>query len=216
MPDVPANGPGNTNIGDIVESPDPSRRGFLIDLQDHETMPFAFAPEPINEVLRANYSKVSPIGMSHGYHSFQGTENVGISFDLEWNRLLLVARTGESAKFVQEKMQEARRFLESLTLPPELPVGTVGGDPPPVLVVIPNILMLRTRLMSLEISFTKMDGQNNPIEFIARTTWEEAPVIRITKGEHRSTGMFRSWGESSTLGEGDFRWINRQQTVEEG
>jgi hypothetical protein len=188
---LPSVNPGMENMSSILNRGDASRRGKIIDLNSLESLDFAFAPEPVTEDLKPTYGKLKPFGMSHGYHYYEGTENAAFSFDLMWNRLLISALTRQNSELVQEQLDSARRFLESICYAPELRPGEMGGSPSPVLLLLPNLLVLRCRLMSLKIVFTQQDGKGYPMGFTASTTWEEAPTERITSHVQRAQGMFR-------------------------
>jgi hypothetical protein len=196
--------------GNAVHAPLGSRRGWLSDLETQDAIPFHFAPKPIHEGIRVNYAKQYPVGMSHGYHNYQYTDNQALTFDLWWHRLLLAHRLQREADEVDERMVGARQFLESLCYPGELPTGVMGGSPAPALLVIPNIVTMRVRLMSLDITFEEQDAQGRPFQLRAAVAFEEAPLGRITAADQRINGSFRSYGARASVRSG-VRWMLREE-----
>jgi hypothetical protein len=177
---------------------------------------FWFRPEPIKKQISVNYDKLKAMGMSHGYHSYTGTDNIPVTFDLYVNRLMLLkegasfstreerskAETrkgyseGGSAQLwsISENIQQGQRYLEALTVPPDIGYGIIGGSPSPCILCIPGILMFRARLVSLETEYTESDIYGEPTELKAKCTFEEAPLQRYTAQDVLSKGSWRNWG----------------------
>lgn len=175
---------------------------------------FWFRPEPIRERLNVSYSKMGVLGMSHQYHVYQNTDNTSISFDLWVNRLVMlkegmidtergVQQSGDVATQedrdnlffeLSRQIEQGRKYLQALTVPPEQPSGIIGAAPTACLLVLPGILILRMRLMSLEFTHVDVDVRGNIIEMRARVTFEEAPVERFTMQDVLESGSYRAWG----------------------
>lgn len=176
---------------------------------------FWFRPEPIRENYSVNYNKMSPMGMSHGYHNYENTSNVPVEFELYVNRLMLrkegltrpvsnpeqsgqnsINQKSERSKAMSKEIEDGRRYLTALTVPPETPAGVIGGAPPACLVVIPGILSLRMRLINLSITFKEVDIRGNITAMSMKCSFEEAPLSRVTMQDVLTRGSQRSWGLS--------------------
>lgn len=177
-------------------------------------MLFFFRPEPIRESIKVNYEKFAVLGMSHQYHGYSNTDNLSFPIELYFNRLMLVKRGAvatdkrnrgegrgntadggnEKLGAISEKFEASRRYLEALTVPPVTPIGIVGNSPPPCLLVIPGIIEIRARLISLDVGFNRVDVHNKISEMRVRCVFEEAPLGRITMQDVLERGTFRTWG----------------------
>jgi hypothetical protein len=182
-----------------------------------QTHPFTFwyRPGPIKERLAAEYQTVRPLGHPAGYHVYEGGENTSLSLDLYVHRLLLardlpatadappVAEgqalrgrvvTASQLQALSARMLRGVRYLQALLVPPTLAAGLMGGAPPPCLLVLPGLLALRCRLISLEIAYTQQDLEGLPIELTATCAFEEAPLARYTMQDVLLRGSQRTWG----------------------
>jgi len=175
---------------------------------------FWFRPEPIKKQISVNYDKMAPIGMSHSYHVYSSTDNISVTFELFVNRLMLLkegavsstreqrqkaeSRTGNAEGSVDqlaaltEQMEAGLRYLEALSVPPDIGYGIVGGSPPPCILCFPGILTFRARLMSLETDFTECDIYGSISEIRAKCTFEEAPLRRYTMQDVLARGSNRA------------------------
>ena len=202
------------NFGSLAgRDPVGDTRGWIRNLSTEEDMYFWFRPQPIKESIIAKYGKLSVIGMSHSYQTYENTSNVKINFDLYVNRLMLVkigAQNVDSQNRTREGNEEAglddlrafsdlieqdRRYLESLQYPPQGVAGVIGSSPPACVLVLPGVCTIRCRLINLNIDFLDVDLEGNLKELRARVVFEEAPMARITMEDVRANGMFRVWGE---------------------
>jgi len=186
--------------------------GYATDLGVPHPFQFWFRPEPVREAISVNYNKMSVLGMSHEYQAYANTTSIPIEFELYVNRLMLLKdgvvgdnkppqqgettqdATGERLAALSRDIENGRRYLEALTVPPQMPIGVVGGAPPVCLLVLPGILELRVRLTGLQITFSEVDLIGNITEMRARCTFEEAPLGRFTMQDVLERGTFRTWG----------------------
>ncbi len=215
MSGAPANKPSDNNLASIAgRSPSKEIKGWIRNMVLYEdesadydhTLQFMFRPPSVREQMTAVYEKMRVMGMSHQYHSFSHTENLSVSFEIYVNALMglkEITKTRERGykeggvndmKLMSEQLELDRRFLEALLLPYEAPDGTIGAEPPPVILCIPGIVTMRARLMNLSILFQECDINGNIKAFAANVTFEEAPLSRITMRDQMSSGSFRTWG----------------------
>ena len=185
----------------------------------NDTINFWFRPALVRAQVSAVYNKMNVIGQSHQYHSYSHTENSAFSFDVYWNSLMMLKElarqryqtaqsldgktdrisgqsegSAQDLKVLSDVIEEDRRFIEALTLPYETPIGAIGSSPAPAILSLPGICTLRVRLISATLSFQECDVSGNIKELVMNTTWEEAPMARITMRDHLGTGHFRTWG----------------------
>lgn len=183
---------------------------------DKATWTFMFRPASVNERVAPSYNSMGIMGMSQQYRGYQYTENVSWDFEVYANALMMLkerrtaddkARSSinQNAKSqaqgattsIQAQcaiMEESRRFLEAAAYPSTYSNGVIGSEPTALILSIPGILTQRVRLMSLLFTFTQCDSDGNPTEWRAQTTWEEAPLGRISMQDQLANGMFRTWG----------------------
>lgn len=175
---------------------------------------FWFKPEPIRETLGVSYNRMQPLGMSHGYHTYQGTNNTQVEFDLYVNRLMMLKEgmvgieeeqrqintpqtpeaTVQRLNALTSKILAGRKYLQALTVPPQMSVGVIGGAPPPAMLVLPGILTLRVRVMNVAFTYTETDYIGNITEMRVKLTFQEAPVSRYTMQDVLERGPYRTWG----------------------
>jgi len=211
----PTDNAKGTNLGIAASrSPIGENKGWIRNLilyEDDQTdyddsMFFTFRPNIVRQQLAATYEKIRVMGMSHQYSSFSHTENNVFTFEIYFNALMMMkerARRGkvegdEQARndlaLISQEIEKSRRFLESLLLPYEEPSGTIGSEPPPVLVFLPGYFTVRARALNLTLNFTDCDPRGNIKELAINATFEEAPMARITMRDQLAAGTFRTWG----------------------
>lgn len=160
---------------------------------------FPFRPAEIRQRHGMRYASIAPVGMSHDYKSFDGGNAISWSFELYANANMLRADQaglpgGEDFAGVIDQIEQARRFLEAHTVPPE-PVPTqFGASPAACLVCVPGVFTARCRMSSLQFIHTDCDSRGRIIEWRADVEWTEAPMGRITAEGVLQAGSFRSWG----------------------
>ena len=185
------------------------------DNQQPDTMEFWFRPNPITEVITVNYDDMAPMGMSHAYQVFKNTTATQWTFDIFWNALMMLGNTtveqnisernySDGQAFLEGKrsdlkqmgdvIEQQRRFLQALTVPPELADGTIYEAPAPCLLVVPGIVSQRVRLRSVTFVYTNNDINGNIKEARATCEFREAPLGRFTMQDVIDNGATRIWG----------------------
>jgi hypothetical protein len=166
------------------------------------TFSFWFRPQPVREAIRVAYGDNSVLGMSHTYKTYENTGNASFNFELYANRIMMIGDKavldvagGGTQADISRYIEQGRRFLEALAYPPERPgnLPGIGDAPPACLLSLPGIVMIRCRVMSVEITFENVDSRGNIKELRAQLSIEEAPLSRITMQDVLERGMFRDW-----------------------
>lgn len=168
------------------------------------TMAFRFRPTTINETISAEFDEQAAIGMSHPYQTFRSTTAVSYQFEIYWNALMILKeigkerienhpeRRGDELAVIGYMIEEERRWLEALTLPPLMNDGLVGASPPLCLLVIPGIVTTQCRLRNISFVFESCDLRGNIKELRAMTVWVEALNNRTTMQDQLLNGSFRN------------------------
>lgn len=178
--------------------------------EDHpfKLLQFLFRPERVDTEIAPVYNETTVLGMSHPYATYSHTSAQVVSFDMYWNSLMGMKEKGRfnagSAKSTSaeggktqlkkwgQKFEDARRFWEALTVPPEAVQGAIGGTPPSTaLLILPGVCSLRVRLWSLRFTFEEHDQLGNIKALRASLTFHEVPRTRFTMEEVLEAGSFR-------------------------
>jgi len=210
---APNDKPTTPNLGSLAgQGVSVDAKGYVQNLQLADSDPngygdileFFFRPGPVSQRSRANYEKMRALGMSHSYQSYSGTENNEVSFEVYFHRLMMVkeltrgeargAKEGSEGELeaVSGMIEESRRWLESLLLPPALDDGRIAEAPPACILCLPNVVTMRCRLMSLDWTFSQVDVYGRIVELRGAVTFEEAPISRVSMQDALEVGMFRA------------------------
>jgi hypothetical protein len=172
-----------------------------------DTLRLWFRPESVRETIQVMYQNQGVVGMSHQYQTYAHTESARFPLRIYENALMMLKEvkaggdlrnTPEGARdemeFYSEVMENDRRFIEALTVPPLGVTGVVGNEPSPCILCIPGIVTIRARVQSVEFDFTRSDINGRLREWSANVTFQEAPLGRLTMQDVLANGMFRTWG----------------------
>jgi len=163
-----------------------------------DTLELMFRPTQIKEALKVRYENQGVLGMSHQYQTYAFTESPTMSFEIFENALMYAKEAAiwgtERAKVISQKIEQDRRFLAALTVPPWGIDGIIGTEPPACILCVPGICTLRVRLQSIDTTYTKCDINGDIQEFRANVVFTEAPMGRYAMQDVLSNGMFRTWG----------------------
>lgn len=209
---APDDKPTTPNLGSLAgQGVATDAKGYIQNLQLKESDPnnygdvlsFFFRPGPVSQRSRVNYEKLRALGMSHSYHSYNGTENSEVAFEIYFNRLMMVKELtrGEAPGYkegaegeleaVSGMIEDSRRWMESLLLPPALDDGRIAAAPPACVLCLPGIVSIRCRLMSLDWTFKQVDVYGRISELRGSVSFEEAPMARLSMQDALEVGMFR-------------------------
>jgi hypothetical protein len=160
---------------------------------------FPFRPAEVRQIHGPNYGSIAPVGMSHDYQTYGGGRAIRWAFELYANALMLLQDQGalpggEDLAGACDRIEQARRFLEAHTVPPDPLPTQFGASPPACLVCLPGVFTARCRLAALAFTFSDFDNRGRVLEWRAATEWVEAPMGRISTEAVLATGSFRAWG----------------------
>lgn len=181
---------------------------FERDQDDQEdTLKLWFRPESVREVINVRYQDQGVIGMSHQYQTYAYTESVQFPLRIYENALMMLKEYKSSGDLrntpeggasemtaYSNMMEQHRRFLEALTVPPLGVTGVVGAEPPACIVSIPGIMTVRARVQSVNFTFSRCDINGRLREWSADVMFQEAPLGRVTMEDVLANGMSRTWG----------------------
>lgn len=158
-------------------------RLHLIDLSTGEDFEALFNPEQVTEEIQVAYSRLVIPGMSHQPLQYSNTGNEGLQFDL-----YSVGHTpGE-----RERVEDFRRFLQSLCYP-KGDAGTIDdGAPPRVLFVWPRVWTFTCVITHLRFVHSQFTVGGQISRSMASVTIEEIRDIRLTSDDVRRHGTRRS------------------------
>lgn len=177
---------------------------------DHgaKKLQFLFRPTQVETNIDVNYSDEAVLGMSHSYDVYSHTSSQEITFELYWNAMMAMKEKGRfyakgarstgpeggatQLQHFGEKFEDARRWFEALTVPPEATPGAIGGTAPPsAVLVLPGIFAGRVRLRNVRFTFEECDARGNIKALRAAVSFREAPRTRFTMEEIYEVGSFR-------------------------
>lgn len=172
-----------------------------------DTMLLQFRPESVREAINVRYQDQGVIGMSHQYQTYAHTESVQFPLRVYENALMMLKEvkaggslrgtpegSADEMQYYSDVLEEDRRFLEALTVPPLGVNGVIGAEPPACVVCIPGIMTIRARVQSVNFLFSQCDVNGRLREWSADVVFREAPLGRITMQDVLANGMVRTWG----------------------
>jgi hypothetical protein len=165
-------------------------RMHLVDLVTQEDLEAQFNPGELGEHVAVMYTRLGVLGMSHQPMQYQYTGNHEFEFEMFF-------RVYDDRGNRMDDMDNARRFLLSLTVPPRGATSVLGGAPPRVLFIWPNIASLTSVITDLKINHTLFNIDGRQLHSSAKVKLEEIRDVRIFSDEIRRTGTLRRGGPSN-------------------
>lgn len=145
-----------------------------------------YNPTEIEEALGAVYQKKISPGLSHTVKQFIHTEDLAISFDVNFDALT------NPRSYTADDAMRARRFLHSLLYPRAGGTTVAEGAPPRALLIVPNLYTLTTVIVKCRVRFTRFFPTGQPSAFTASLSIEEIRDFRITSEEVLADGTQRA------------------------
>lgn len=167
----------------------PSRMS-LTNVSTTQTVQAQFNPTELKEKLTVNYARLAVLGLSHKPLQYQQTDNHAFDFELA----LRVYQDGQNQSVT---IQMIRRFLLSLCYSRRGAANVVGGAPPRVLFVWPNLASLTSVVTTLEFTHTLFGLDGTPYHSTVKVGIEEIRDFRLYSEDVLATGTQRP-GTSST------------------
>jgi pantothenate kinase len=143
-----------------------------------------FNPEEIKETITPIYNRVAAMGMSHQQLQYQNTENHKTSFTLEFDAM--------AAPAAQNDPSYARRFMMSLCYSSRASQDIVGGAPPRVLFLWPNLYRLECVVTKLQNTHKRFRLNLASSLFAMEVEIEEARDVRLYSEDVLDFGTQRS------------------------
>lgn len=164
-------------------------RMHLANLLTQEELEAQFNPTELKEHIAVNYARLGILGMSHQPLQYQYTGNHEFNFEMFF-------RVYDDRGNRIDDMDNARRFLLSLTVPPRGAQSIAGGAPPRVLFVWPNLASLTSVITDLSINHTLFNIDGRSLHNSASVKLEEIRDVRIFSEDIRLRGTLQRSGSS--------------------
>ena len=165
----------------------PLQRMLLVNMTTTKELDVQFNPAELDESLQVNYNHLKVLGLSHEPQQYQNTGNHSFDFELAY-------RVYDEGNNCRNDNLYARKFLLSLCYPMRGAQTIVGGAPPRVKFIWPNLADLACIItkVSFHHSFFGIDG--TPYHFGAKVSIEEIRDMRLTSEDVIRYGTQRSAG----------------------
>ena len=145
-----------------------------------------FNPAEFTESFDVNYARQRVPGLSHQVLQYINTNNDKL-------RMKLVFIADNEAQAVENL--KSKRILQSFGYPRRGGDAVIGGGPPRLIVIWPNVISLRCVLASASFNFNRFDRTGRPIQFTAEVQFEEIRSVRLLSDEVELNGSRRDSGE---------------------
>ena len=150
-------------------------RCFLVNVTTAESVDCLFNPTQLAEKVQVNWNRLQVPGLSHQVLQFQGTGNRQFSaVEFYLDKVFAAEQPGDT------DIMEFRRFLRSLTVPPEGTEGVPATAPPRVLFIWPGVLSVETVLTDVEFQYRQFGSDGAVLVYAATCTFEEILDARVT------------------------------------
>ncbi|HPM53004.1 MAG TPA: hypothetical protein PK282_12295 [Rhodoglobus sp.] len=150
-------------------------RCFLVNVTTAESLDCLFNPTQLAEKVQVNWNRLQVPGLSHQVLQFQGTGNRQFSaVEFYLDKVFAAEQPGDT------DIMEFRRFLRSLTVPPEGTEGVPATAPPRVLFIWPGVLSVETVLTDVEFQYRQFGADGSVLVYAATCTFEEILDARVT------------------------------------
>jgi hypothetical protein len=156
-------------------------RVSLTNMSTLEELLLPYRPEELKRTVEVAYARLAPLGFSHEVMQFQFRKNEKLSFQF-----------GVDQESGVRMSDDAVAILDTMTASSRAAQSVATGAPPEVQVLWPGVLLMRTRIVTLNYVFKRFAPvTGKPTWFTVDVTVEEAPQKRITAEDIRSKGSFR-------------------------
>lgn len=165
-----------------MPSPAPASptRVHIVNTGTGESVEALFNPTGWSLGADVNYARISPPGLDHAVLQYLGTNNRTISsivFALD--KVLAAEDVGDP------DIQDFRRFIEALTVPPAGTGGPADTRPPRAMFVWPKVLTMEVVVTRYEFAFTDFGEDGDALAYTATLSFEEYLGQRRTSEELR-------------------------------
>ena len=159
-------------------------RCFLVNVTTAESLDCLFNPTQLAEKVQVNWNRLQVPGLSHQVLQFQGTGNRQFSaVEFYLDKVFAAEQPGDT------DIMEFRRFLRSLTVPPEGTEGVPATAPPRVLFIWPEVVTVECVVASVEFTYKQLAVDGTVLVYAASVTFEEILDTRVTSEELREAEL---------------------------
>jgi len=169
-------------LGNVLRTPP---RVSFTDLSSGTTVEAQFNPTELVERLSATWQELDVPGLSHQPLNFSHTGNETFIMTLRF-------RAQDQAEL--DRIHTARRFLKSLCVPVGGADDILGGSPPRVLLVWPQMISMTCILRSVQFTHRIFNRQAKSVEYVAEIQMNEIRDFRITSQEVFEDNQLRFGG----------------------
>jgi len=130
-----------------------------------------FNPDEVDEKIGVSYNRLAVQGLSHQPMQYQYTENMKISLTLGFEAL---SKDGGGRTF------DTRKFMLSLLYAGRNAQDIIGGEPPRVLFIWPQLYSIKVRITSYSNSMKRFALNGRPTSFSLKLDLEWVLDSRMT------------------------------------
>jgi hypothetical protein len=142
-------------------------RMSIVNTVTTEAMEVPFNPTEFEEIVEANYARLTVPGLGYEPLQFIGTKNTKYNLDLYCDGL-----TGLAAEEVNG-IHQFRRFLMALCYPQRSATSVAGGGAPRALFIWPNVVRLTCVITQITFRHTRFNLEGKTVLYTARVALEE-------------------------------------------
>jgi hypothetical protein len=159
-------------------------RMSIANVSSGDSIDAQFNPTEFEEALEVNWARQTVPGLSHQPLQFVQTGNTKFTLELNFE--------AQDPTTDLDTIQYARRFLQSLCYPRRGAADVIGGGPPRVLFVWPNVISLTCVITALSFKYGRFNLEGTPVQFTAKLTLEEIRDVRLLSEDVLQDGTQRS------------------------
>jgi len=154
----------------------------IVNLDNLQTLEAQFNPSKLTEQFAANWTRLNVPGLGYQPLQFQNSDNAKLTFELFLTTASIEGWGSVGGGAEQTPPQLARRLLASWTKPRQVSNDIIGGSPPPLRVVWPQIISFDCVLLRVELDHKAFDlpGNLGIARSTARIELEEISDVQIT------------------------------------
>lgn len=162
-------------------------KAVLVNIETSERFEFQFNPETFTESFGVNYAKHVVPGLGYQILQYINTNNNVIPLTIYLSDLAAISETAGGSAF-QMKVEEAKKFLQSLCYPVRGPSG--GWAAPPLCMFLwPSVVRFRCVVTELKFTHQRFYGDTlGVMALTAELTLEEVVGLQRYSDDVRQKG----------------------------
>jgi hypothetical protein len=148
-----------------------------------ELRPCLLNPATLKERYQINFDDLAPLGLDHEIGQYRNTASANIPIELAFDQVIVSKRWSQD----NPQIEDWRGFLLQFTAAMEESSEFIGGAPPQMLLVWPNVLTIRAQVRSLEFSYQRFRADD-----LSCMTWTATMELKEVRTGFWSSGRLRS------------------------